>query len=86
MEEKFSSSSLGKNFPFGDAFSKILELTVNWQLATTAKWQKQEKKKQKSLKRLGKTFWHARTKKMSKQDATAKKGMLSCLILSSLDS
>ena len=59
MEEKFSSSSLGKNFPFGDAFSKILELTgnwqlaVNWQLATTAKWQKTREKKAEKSKEIG---------------------------------
>ena len=29
---------------------------------------------------------HARTKNVTRQDAIAKKGMLSCLILSSLDS
>ena len=37
---------------------------------------KAKAKKQKSLKKLVKTFW----------DAIAKKGVLSCLILSSLDS
>ena len=54
-----------------DPFSKILELTGNWQLATAAKWQKQEKKekrkkKAEKSKEIGSTFGHARTKKCRK--------------------
>ena len=35
---------------------------------------------------LGSTFVYVRTKNVTKRDAIAKKGMLSCFILSSLDS
>ena len=82
-----------------DAFSKSLELTgnwqlaVNWQLATAAKWQKQEKtekrkkRKTEKSKEIGFHFWaYPYQKNVTKRDAMAKKGMLSCLILSSLDS
>ena len=104
---KFQWRKRRKNFPLhhlvrisvlDDAFSKILELTgnwqlaVNWQLATAAKWQKQEekekRKKGEKSKEIGfdRLFGMPVPKNATKRDAIAKKGMLSCLILSSLDS
>ena len=47
---------------------------------------KAKKKKQKSLKRLVRLLGMPVPKNVAKRDAIAKKGMLSCLILSSLDS
>ena len=44
------------------------------------------KKKQKSLKRLVQLLGMPVPKNVTKRDAIAKKGMFSCLILSSLDS
>ena len=56
-EEKFPSSSLGKNFPFGWCF--LENSWTDWQLAKTRVKGKVKKKKQKSLKRLISTFGHA---------------------------
>ena len=70
-KEKFPSSSLGKNFPFGWCF--LENSWTDWQLAvsngskmTKTREKGKAKKKRKSLKRLGSTFGHARTKKCHK--------------------
>ena len=47
--------------------------------------QKKKKKKPKRLKMLGWTFVNAHGENVARQDAIAKKGMLSCSILSTLD-
>ena len=77
-EEKLPSSSLGKNFPFGWCF--VENSWTDWQLAVSSQLAvhngskmrktrekgKAKAKKQKSLKKLVKTFWHACTKKCHK--------------------
>ena len=73
-----------------DAFSKILELTGNWQLAVS-NGSKMTKtiEKGKAKKKAGKSLLGIPVfvpKNVTKRDAIAKKGMFSCLILSSLDS
>ena len=71
---EFLSLSFGKNVPFGRCF-----LEISWTESKPSQQLQQEEKNRK-------TFVNARGKIVAKQDASAKKGMLSCFILSSLDS